>query len=95
MDQLAPPYRSIRDGLLDGRVIPFLGSGASLGGRESDVTWVKGLANYLPTAAELAGYLVQMTKFPNDEPPDLTKVAQYYDVVVGRDKLHDGIAQHL
>jgi hypothetical protein len=24
MGQLAPPYRSIRDGLLDGRVIPFL-----------------------------------------------------------------------
>jgi hypothetical protein len=88
MGQLAPPYRSIRDGLLDGRVIPFLGSGASLGGREPDATWVKGLANYLPTAAELAGYLVQMTEFPDDEPPDLTKVAQYYDVVVGRDKLH-------
>ena len=87
MAQLAPPYRSIRDGLLDGRVIPFLGSGASLGGREPDATWVKGLANYLPTAAELAGYLVQMTEFPDDEPPDLTKVAQYYDVVVGRDKL--------
>jgi hypothetical protein len=28
-----------------------------------------------------------MTEFPDDEPPDLTKVAQYYDVVVGRDKL--------
>jgi len=51
MAQLAPPYRSIRDGLLYGRVIPFLGSGASLGGRELDATWVKGQANYLPTAA--------------------------------------------
>ena len=87
MGQLAPPYRSIRDGLLHGRVIPFLGSGASLGGREPDAAWVKGVANYLPTAAELAGHLVQMTEFPDDEPPDLTKVAQYYDVVVGRDKL--------
>jgi SIR2-like domain len=89
MSQLAPPYRSIRDGLLQGRVIPFLGSGASLGGREPNAAWVKGLAKYLPTASELARYLAQMTEFPNDEPPDLTKVAQYYDVVVGRERLYE------
>jgi hypothetical protein len=88
MSQLAPPYPLIRDGLFQGRVIPFLGSGASLGG-ESDAAWVKGLAHRLPTAAELARYLAQMTEFPNDEPPDLSKVAQYYHVVGGRDSLQE------
>lgn len=87
MNGLPPPYPLIRDGLFHGRVIPFLGSGASLGGRESDAAWVKDLAKYLPTAGELAGHLAQMTGFPQDEPPDLTKVAQYYSVVGGRDTL--------
>jgi hypothetical protein len=64
MNQLAPPYPLIRDGLFRGRVIPFLGSGASLGGRPFDIAWVKDQAMYLPTAAELAGHLAQMTEFP-------------------------------
>ena len=89
MSQLEPPYPLIRDGLREGRVIPFLGSGASLGGRKPDANWTKGMAEYLPTAGELAKYLAHMTAFPQDESPDLTKVAQYYDVVVGRDPLEE------
>jgi hypothetical protein len=89
MNPLGPPYPLIREGLFRGRVIPFLGSGASLGGREAGATWVKDLATYLPTATDLASYLARMAGFPNDEPPDLTKVAQYYGVVGGRDRLHD------
>jgi hypothetical protein len=89
MNQLGPPYPLIRDGLFRGRVIPFLGSGASLGGRDSGVAWVKDVAKYLPTARELAKYLAQMTGFPTDEPPDLSKVAQYYHVVGGRDRLQE------
>jgi SIR2-like domain len=89
MDQLAPPYPLMRDGIFRGRVIPFLGSGASLGDRPFDIVWVKDLANYPPTAAELAGHLAQMTEFPDDELPDLAKVAQYYHVVGGRDRLHE------
>jgi SIR2-like domain len=100
MSQLGPPpYPLIRDGLFQGRVIPFLGSGASLGGRASGAAWVKDRATFLPTAAELARHLAQMTRFPADEPPNLTaelaayfvpdlaKVAQYYSVVGGRDTL--------
>jgi len=68
-------------------VIPFLGSGASLGGRGPDACWVKGQTEYLPTAAELSRHLAQQAVFPKDEPPDLTKVAQYYHVVGGPDIL--------
>lgn len=87
MAPLGPPYPLIRDGLAKNRVIPFLGSGASLGGRGAGAAWEKSSAEYLPTATELARYLAQKTEFPQDEPLDLAKVAQYYNVVGGRDPL--------
>ncbi|MGB9181898.1 MAG: SIR2 family protein [Pyrinomonadaceae bacterium] len=93
MTQLQPPYPLIRDAITKGRVIPFLGAGASLGGRVADSKWQQGQGAYLPTAAELAKYLAEKTGFPTDEEPDLTKVAQYYDVIGGRfalnEELHD------
>ena len=89
MSRLVPPYGLIRDGLRQARVIPFLGSGASLGGRGPDVAWEKDLAAYLPTGGELASHLARKTEFPSDEPLDLAKVAQYYNVVGGRELLHE------
>jgi len=88
MSQLLPPYTLIRDGLQQGRIIPFLGSGASSGGGNPGKKWHKGLAARLPKSHELAGHLARMTEFPPKEPPDLTKVAQYFDVVAGRLPLH-------
>jgi SIR2-like protein len=87
MNQLVPPYGLIREVLCSGRVIPFVGSGASLGGRQIDSAWMKGRVEYLPTAVELASHLAKMIAFPDDELPDLSKVAQYYDVVGGRQQL--------
>ncbi len=89
MSQLGPPYPFIHSKLKAGKVIPFLGSGASLGGREPGAKWQKGAASFLPTASELASHLAETTAFPSDEPPDLTKVAQYYSVVGGRDALNE------
>lgn len=87
--QLQPPYSLIRDAITKGRVIPFLGSGASLGGRAAGAKWQQGQGGYLPTATELAQYLAEKTGFPTDEEPELTKVAQYYDVVGGRYALNE------
>jgi hypothetical protein len=105
MDQLKPPYQLIRDKLCDGKVIPFLGSGASLGKREPNFVWSKDCVTCPPTAIELARHLAQKTEFPHDKPPDLppdiekkvldhfapdlAKVAQYYHIVGGRDPLED------
>lgn len=89
MSQLVPPYRLIRERLETGRVIPFLGAGASLGGRQPGEVWKKGVRTFLPTAGELAGYLAETTEFPAGETKDLTKVAQYYSVVGGREALND------
>src|SRR5438876_9295110 len=38
----------------------------------------------LPKANELACYLARLTNFPAEESLELTKVAQYFDVVAGR-----------
>jgi hypothetical protein len=86
MSQFTPPYPLILDGLKRGRVIPFLGAGASLGSRASDAEWEKYLSCF-PTATQLARYLAKKTAFPQDESFDLTKVAQYYNIVGGRESL--------
>jgi len=89
MQELDPPYKLILKGLNEGKVIPFLGAGASLGGRQPGATWKKGVKNFLPTAGELAGHLADTSEFPSDEARDLTKVAQYYSVVGGRRALNE------
>src|SRR5436190_23443741 len=90
MSQLLPPYPFILDKLNASRVIPFLGAGASLGGSRG--IWKKG-DKFLPLGSELANHLAETTQFPSEEAIDLTKVAQYYNVVIGRkglnDELHD------
>ena len=89
MSQLLPPYPFILDKLNSSKVIPFLGAGASLGGRQPGAMWKKGVRNFLPTAGELAGHLADTTEFPSGESRDLTKVAQYYSVVGGRQALNE------
>jgi hypothetical protein len=89
MNQLVPPYPLILNKLNSSKVIPFLGAGASLGGRQPGATWSKGVKDFLPTAGELAGYLADTTAFPPGESRDLTKVAQYYSVVGGRQSLNE------
>lgn len=81
---LPPPYPLIKSLINQGRVIPFLGSGASLGGRGLRDVWQHGVTSYLPTAGELAAYLAGRTAFPDSDTTNLTKVAQYYDAVGGR-----------
>src|SRR5688572_10347758 len=90
MPDLSPPYPLIRNRLEGGRVIPFLGAGASLGARAADFKWAKGGGAFLPTAGELASYLAVSTTFPADDPTlDLAKVAQYFGMVGGRLALHE------
>ena len=88
MSQLEPPYRLIREMLQQGRVIPFLGAGASLSGRDQSTKWEKNVTPYLPNSDELASHLAQMIEFPSDEPRDLAKVAQYFQLVAGREALY-------
>ncbi len=84
-----PPYELIRDGLRDGKVIPFLGAGSSYVGRTTKMTWSSPDDEFPPMGEELAGYLDQRSGFPSDEVADLAKVAQYFDGIAGRGSLED------
>jgi SIR2-like domain len=86
-----PPYDYIRMALREGRVIPFLGAGASLGGRQEGETWKSPAAAFLPKTAELADYLERLSGYPSTGPDDLTQIAQYMDGVTGRGGLDDAL----
>jgi hypothetical protein len=86
---LEPPYELIRDGLASGRVIPFLGAGASLSCRPKGLEWKSPKDNFLPSGWELAKYLDDRSGYPSESALDLLRVAQYYDGVAGRGGLDD------
>ncbi len=86
---LEPPYELIRDGLRDGKVIPFLGAGASLCERPLEAGWSSPDDNFVPSAWELAQYLDRRSGFPSSEAAELARVAQYFDGVAGRGSLDD------
>jgi len=44
-----------------GKVIPFLGAGASLVGRPAGATWAGEQSSFLPTGGELSGLLAEET----------------------------------
>jgi hypothetical protein len=89
---LEPPYKLIRDGLASGRVIPFLGAGASLSARPANVEWKSPKDNYLPSGWELAKYLDDRSGYPSGD-ADLLRIAQYYDGVAGRGGLDEELRE--
>jgi len=88
-----PPYELIRDRIRKGRVIPFLGAGASLVDHPADRDWNSPNCNFLPKANELAGYLDRRSGYPSDATPELTRVAQYFEGVAGRQGLDDELRE--
>jgi len=91
-----PPYPLIAKALRGGQVIPFLGAGASFGTRNpKDIPWrkkVKGKweVSFLPAGSELAAYLAELAKFP-DENLELTRVSQYFKVIAGDQTLRESL----
>lgn len=91
-----PPYGIISDQLKAGKVVPFLGAGASMTNRGSeDSIWDHENPKFLPSGSELSKFLAGHSEFPSQEERernDLAKVASYYVSVSGssylREKLH-------
>jgi hypothetical protein len=84
-----PPFGDIVLSLREGRVIPFLGAGASLGPRKSAEAWSP-KSDDLPTGRDLAEYLASMSNFPGTTPEDrgdLARVASYSADISGRPTL--------
>jgi SIR2-like domain len=92
---LEPPYPFIVDSLQNGRVIPFLGAGASLGCPVSEsATTGPSAIESLPSGGELARRLAARTRFPGGKDPALATVAQYFeDVAGGRSALNLDLRQ--
>lgn len=96
-----PPYAVIFDRLQQGKVIPFLGAGASIVGRQSSEVWTSS-ASFPPRGAELSRLLAQKAAFSSvsadpDDQADLLKVSAYYEQASGRDALRDelhGVLAH-
>jgi hypothetical protein len=83
--------------LLLGKVIPFVGAGANLCGREPSEAWRPGVA--LPSGSELAAYLIGQLYgdpkggYPPDEPRDLVRVSQFVGAVLGSEALQDHLRE--
>ena len=80
-------YWLVANRLLEGRVVPFLGAGANLCGRPDDSAWSVG--EFLPSGAELAAYLADKSRYPEDAEADLLRVSQYVDAVLGERALYE------
>ena len=95
MDQVdvEPPYELILDGLERGKVIPFLGAGASLPSLMGDGPWDVDTAQRFPLALELAEALAGRTNYPRDAPRELALVAQYFSGLNGREPLTEYLHQ--
>jgi hypothetical protein len=87
MVEPSPPFEIIKTELEAGRVVPFLGAGASLVGRPEGATWRREeQPPFLPRGDELAAHLARAYEFPGDS-HDLLAVAQYCDEAGGREPL--------
>jgi hypothetical protein len=87
-----PPYGIIANRLAAGRVVPFLGAGASLVQRPPGKAWAPDNTMLLPSGLDLAHFLADEAEFPSDDPndvDDLAKVSSYYAAVAGRRALRE------
>jgi hypothetical protein len=90
------PVALLADRLSKGEIIPFLGTGASLSGRQLDERWLAPRSAVLPSGTELARYLADASNFPvEDESFDLLKVAEYFAIIAGRRALEEQLHEVL
>jgi hypothetical protein len=93
-----PPFETIARRLRKGKVVPFLGAGASMIGRTPEAAFNKDNPTFLPSARELAHVLATESSFPSTDPielQDLAKVCSYFAEVSGRQTLRERLRELL
>jgi len=60
--QIEPPYEVILDRLRQGKVVPFVGAGASIVGRPEGTAW-RSESEFPPRGAELSSLLARKSNF--------------------------------
>jgi hypothetical protein len=86
-DALDAHYNSVIKAITDGRVVPFFGAGVNLVGRPKNTRWQHG--QYLPSGGELATYLADSFRYPDNDKWDLLRVSQYIAVMEGSGPLYE------
>jgi hypothetical protein len=89
---IEPPYGVIWSRIKAGKVVPFLGAGASMAGRPGNSAWKPQEREFLPSGRELAEVLAKESSFPSTDALDrgnLAKVSSWFEVASGRDVLRD------
>jgi hypothetical protein len=87
---IEPPYGLIWSSWKEGRVVPFLGAGASFVGRAPGQAFDCESPAFLPSGFDLSLCLAKAAEFPATEDwekGDLAKVCSYYEEMGGRRKL--------
>lgn len=87
-----PPYGIIWNRLKCGKVVPFLGAGASFVGRKDSAKWMRPDDEFLPSGQELSNFLALEAEFPSEiqsDRDDLSKVSSYYADIAGRSCLRE------
>ena len=90
--KIKPPYGVIWNRIKAGKVIPFLGAGASFVGRPPGMQWDPENPQFLPSGRELSQFLARESSYPSQdtqEMDDLAKVSSYYAIISGRRSLRE------
>jgi hypothetical protein len=87
-DSLSSHFEDVAKDILQRKVIPFLGAGASLCDRDT-TPWRHKQSQFLPSSRELTNFLAREYKYPTKELKELTRVAQYAVVKKGLGSLYE------
>jgi len=84
-------YDDVISAINQGEVVPFLGAGVNLFGREEQEEYAPG--QYLPSGRELATYLAGTYRYPLQDKKDLLRVSQYASVMRGMGSLYNRLGE--
>lgn len=88
-DALTEHFGDVCKALTEGRLVFFLGAGASLCGRAGAFEPRKNL----PSGGELSTYLAKEFTYPENEPKDLARITQYIETRLESGPLHEALSE--
>jgi hypothetical protein len=86
LDNLEVHYATVLKAMAQSAVVPFLGVDASQCGRPKDSDWHQG--SYLPSAEELAAYVLEQFALPRGNAGDLVRNAQLATIAANPARLY-------
>lgn len=88
-EPLQAHFKTVIKGIVDGRIVPFLGAGVNLCGRPRGVSWDPQLSDFLPSGSELSVYLAKNFGLPGNDTTDLVRISQFVALMNGAGPLYE------